>query len=176
MIWILLHYLIVAACVVRIVLRPHRDPAARAAWVLTTLAVPLVGVLAYLLLGETSIGRRRLARLGRIEKLLPDAAHFPADAIAACASPRIDALFRVGASISGFAPCPGNVAELMADSDATIDAIVADIDAAADHVHLQILRRTSTRSGDPCSCCNDCNDTNPAPEKRRGRAAPHART
>jgi cardiolipin synthase A/B len=136
MIWILLHYLIVAACVLRILLRPHRDPAARAAWVLTTLAVPLVGVLAYLLLGETSIGRRRLARLGQIEKMLPDAAHFPADAVAACASPRVDALFRVGASISGFAPCPGNVAELMADSDATIDAIVADIDAATDHVHL----------------------------------------
>lgn len=136
MIWILLHYAIVLACVMRILLRPHRDPAARAAWVLTTLAVPVVGVLAYLLFGETSIGRRRIERLRRIEELLPDAARFPAEEAGAGASPRVDALFRVGASISGFEPCPGNSAELMADSDATVDAIVADIDAATDHVHL----------------------------------------
>ncbi|MCT4372602.1 cardiolipin synthase [Yangia mangrovi] len=136
MIWIVLHYLIVGACVLRILLRQHRDPSARAAWVLITLAVPVVGVLAYLLFGETSIGRRRLARLRRIEEMLPDAARFAADARGLGRLPRADALFRVGESISGFEPCPGNVAELMADSDATVDAIVADIDAATEHVHL----------------------------------------
>ena len=45
-------------------------------------------------------------------------------------------LFKVGQSISGFAPVGGNQAALMADSNAAIDAMVADIDAATDHVHL----------------------------------------
>src|SRR5262249_11860304 len=35
-----------------------------------------------------------------------------------------------------FQPVGGNTAHLLADSNATIDAMVADIDAAKDHVHL----------------------------------------
>jgi cardiolipin synthase len=49
---------------------------------------------------------------------------------------RYQHLFRVGESISGFAPVGGNTANLLPDSNATIDAMVADIDAAEDHVHL----------------------------------------
>ncbi len=45
-------------------------------------------------------------------------------------------LFRVGHSISGFEPIGGNSGRLLEDSDATIDAMVGDIDAAQDHVHL----------------------------------------
>jgi cardiolipin synthase A/B len=42
----------------------------------------------------------------------------------------------VGHSINGFEPVGGNRARLMPDSNAAIDALVADIDAAQDHVHL----------------------------------------
>jgi cardiolipin synthase len=42
----------------------------------------------------------------------------------------------VGASISGFEPIGGNHGRLMADSDAAIDAMVSDIDAARGTVHL----------------------------------------
>ena len=42
--------------------RPHREPASRVAWVVVILVLPIVGILAYVLLGETSIGRRRVAR------------------------------------------------------------------------------------------------------------------
>jgi len=45
-------------------------------------------------------------------------------------------LFHLGRSISGFDPVGGNSADLMRDSNVAIDAIVADIDAAQDHVHL----------------------------------------
>ena len=45
-------------------------------------------------------------------------------------------LFQVGKSINGFNPVGGNRAQLMQDSNATIDHMVADINAAKDHVHL----------------------------------------
>jgi cardiolipin synthase len=45
-------------------------------------------------------------------------------------------LFNVGRSISGYEPVGGNRARLMKDSDAAIDEMIADIDAARDHVHL----------------------------------------
>jgi cardiolipin synthase len=133
------HTLLVAAVFGRILLRPNRDPASRIAWILVVAALPFIGIVAYLLFGETNIGRHRVARLKAALARLPPtdgpgfrAAH-PAD------NPvpeRFRHAFRLGQSISGFEPVAGNDAALMADSNAAIDAIVADIDAATDHVHL----------------------------------------
>src|SRR5690242_20838446 len=45
-------------------------------------------------------------------------------------------LFRLGHSVNGFEPVGGNCATLLPDSNAAIEAMVADIDASQDHVHL----------------------------------------
>jgi cardiolipin synthase len=45
-------------------------------------------------------------------------------------------LFRVAKSVNGFEPVGGNRAWLLPDSNATIESLVADIDAAREHVHL----------------------------------------
>ena len=60
---ILSHVLIQIALILRALLRPHREPAARIAWVVVILAVPVLGIVAYALLGETNLGRARVARL-----------------------------------------------------------------------------------------------------------------
>ena len=51
------------AVLVRVMLRPHREPASRIAWVAVILALPLIGVIAYILFGEVNIGRGRAAQL-----------------------------------------------------------------------------------------------------------------
>ncbi|MFD0979640.1 cardiolipin synthase [Tropicimonas aquimaris] len=139
MVWIIAHVVIVTLFLGRILLRPHRLPESRMAWMVVVLAVPYLGALIYLLLGETSIGRERTARVRRVLDTLPrpEAApgwEMPDDtgAVAGSYAP----LFNVGKSISGHSVASGNKAVLMADSDATIEAMVADIDAATDHVHL----------------------------------------
>lgn len=127
------------AVIARILLRPHRDPASRIAWMVVVGVLPLFGMLAYLLLGEVNIGRRRVERLHAVLKrmrLIPfhpdeDAADF-----AAAAPERHRHLFRLGHSISGFHPAGGNTARLLPTSNATIDAMAADIDSARDHVHV----------------------------------------
>ena len=126
-----LHLLAQAAVIIRVLLRPHRNPASRLSWVVVVLAVPVAGMIGYLLLGETNIGRRRAERMQRIRDELPDPPAAPVEL-----APRHAPLFRVGQSIGGYAPMGGNTAVLMADSNAAIDALVADIDAATDHVHL----------------------------------------
>ena len=132
------YVLVEAGLIARVLLRPHRDPASRIAWMTVILAVPVVGILAYLFFGEVSIGRRRRARMQRVLDELPDPETFLASGGAP--APEIPLryrhLFRVGQSIGGFEPVGGNVARLLPDSNATIDAMVADIDAARDHVHL----------------------------------------
>jgi cardiolipin synthase len=125
--------------VLRALLLPHREPASRMAWVVVIIVAPIVGMVAYALFGEINIGRSRIARMreavarlppfpeavpGGVPNLVP---HIPHDHLP---------LFRVGRAISGFPPVGGNRARLLDGADATIDAMVADIDAAAEHVHL----------------------------------------
>ncbi len=127
------------AVVVRIMLRPHRDPAARIAWVVVVVMFPLIGMLAYLLVGEVRIGRSRMARFHEVVARMPRASHLSAAETAGFATvvpEHHQHLFQLGYSISGFAPVVGNRAHLLADSNATIDAMVTDIDAATEHVHL----------------------------------------
>jgi len=134
-----LHLLIELALIIRILLLPRRQPASRIAWIVVIATLPIGGILAYLLFGETNIGRRRVARVRKILKEMPD---FPAatpgdeENIEANVPERYQHLFRVGQSISTFTPIGGNSAHLPADSNAVIDAMVADIDAAEQHVHL----------------------------------------
>jgi cardiolipin synthase len=131
--------LIELAVIMRVMLRPHRVPASRIAWVAVIAVLPALGVLIYLLFGEVNIGRRRVARMRKILDQMPQlAAAVPEDQdnIAADVPDRYEHLFRLGHSINGFDAVGGNSGRLLADSNATIDSMVADIDAATDHVHL----------------------------------------
>jgi len=131
--------LIWLAVLARAVLRPHREPASRVAWVAVIAAIPGVGILIYLLLGETSIGRKRVARNRTVLDSLPPATPPDFETDARFDPPLTDRcapLFRLGVSVNGFSPVGGNSAELMQDSNSGIDRMVADIDAARDHVHL----------------------------------------
>src|SRR5262252_4372452 len=66
-------FFIVHLCVIaRVILRPHRDPASRIAWIVVVIVLPVIGILAYILLGETSIGRRRVSRLHAVLTTMPD--------------------------------------------------------------------------------------------------------
>lgn len=134
----------------RILLRRHRQPESRLAWVTVLLALPFAGVLAYLLLGETSIGRKRIARMNQTLAKLPRPETAPGWEKAnnrVHASDRYQSLFTVGEAISGYKAIGGNRALLMADAQTTIDAMVADIDAARDHVHLMFYIWLTDTSG-----------------------------
>src|SRR6186997_2252731 len=125
--------------IARVILRPHREPASRIAWIVVIIVLPVIGILAYILLGETSIGRRRVSRLCAVLAVMPDLTRVPG-----MDSPNLQPkipetyvhLFRLGHSVNGFEPVGGNCATLLPDSNASVDSMVADIDAAKDHVHL----------------------------------------
>ena len=138
-------YVVVHAClVVRAITRPNRAPAARVAWVAVILAVPVVGFISYLALGETEIGATRTRRLREAEEALaavppttpPAEVHEPARAMS-------DLL----QSINGYGPVAGNRIQLLGDPDAptsepkrdsiaAIEALISAIEAARETVHL----------------------------------------
>jgi cardiolipin synthase len=134
-----LFILIQLTFIVRVLLRPHREPTSRIAWLVVIVTLPVLGVLSYLLLGETNIGRHRVARIREVISGLPDvadAAGADAAILQADVPQHYAHLFQVGKSVNGFDPVGGNRAHLMQDSNATIATMVADIDAAKQHVHL----------------------------------------
>lgn len=133
------HLLTQVALCIRVLLRPHRQPASRMAWIVVIFAVPIMGIVAYLLLGEVNIGRRRIERMRSVLATMPPvscATNEELENVRPHIPERFEHLFRVADSINGFKPIGGNHAQLMATSNATIDRMVADIDAAKCHVSL----------------------------------------
>lgn len=144
-----LHLFVQTLVILRVLEHPHREPASRIAWVVVVLAVPVIGVIAYLMLGETNIGRRnqkamRIAMGGalHLECVHKDTVDDTTGVPAAYAH-----LFHVGHSISAFSAVPGNCAQLMANSMATIESMVTDIDAARTQVNVLFYIWLTDNSG-----------------------------
>ena len=127
----------------RAITRPDRTPASRVAWIAAIMCLPVIGVVAYLFLGETSIGRERTRRLADAESRLAA----PAGASAEPGDPVAAAVSDLCRSINGFGPTPGNrivllgdpgaePAEPTRDCDAAIKALIEAFDAATEHIHL----------------------------------------
>ena len=146
LLWAVLLFVAHLITVARALTRANRTPAARVAWVATIMLLPIGGVLAYLLLGETSIGRGRFERLSRTAaalRLPPQmSAAAPANA-AEHAAPLLD----LGRSINGFDAVGGNRITLLGDAQApasepmrnpkaAMDVLIADIGQARRHVHI----------------------------------------
>ncbi len=141
----LLIFVIHLLTVARAITRPGREPAARVAWVAVIMFMPVLGVIAYLLLGETSIGRDRARRLKAAEQKVAK----PVDAPLALNPIGSDeaAQFNFCASINGLGLVGGNRITLLGDPDASseqptlnsdraIEMLVRDIEQARDHVHI----------------------------------------
>ena len=149
-IFLFLHVFVLVVVIIRILLRPHREPASRIAWIVVVLSLPAVGVLAYLLLGETNIGRRRVAKMRNVISHLPDVADVvgsDAESLQVDVPAHYAQLFQAGKTVNGFSPVGGNRAHLMQDSNASITSMVADIDAAKEHVHLTFYIWLSDNNG-----------------------------
>jgi len=122
------------ATLMRALLRPHRDPAARLAWVIAILVLPIAGILIYLLLGETRISPRRRARGREIDTQLPRPAGDGEEAHALLSGAHW-APFALARSVNCLDPTCGNSARLAPDANSAIDQMIADVDAATKHVH-----------------------------------------
>ena len=123
-----------AATIVRALLRPHREPASRLAWIIAVLALPIVGVILYLFLGEARISGSRRARGREINARLPrPSGNYD------CTEEKVGgahwAPFELARTVNKLDPTCENSARLAADSNVAIDEMVADIEAARDTVH-----------------------------------------
>ena len=123
-----------AATIARALLRPHREPASRLAWIIAILALPIAGIALYLLLGETRISGGRRSRGKEINARLPR----PPGNYERKHEEAIDAhwaTFALARTVNHLHPTTGNSARLAADSNTAIDEMVGDVDAAHETVN-----------------------------------------
>ncbi|MXO66721.1 cardiolipin synthase [Altericroceibacterium endophyticum] len=122
------------AVIVRAILLDGRDSYSRAAWLLLLIALPVFGVILYILFGEPWISKGFRKRCRRIEEELRPFAPAPVggdDAAGLTAN-----AFRTFEAASRWPVSVGNTASLAPDSDTAIKMLVADIDSATTSVHL----------------------------------------
>lgn len=129
------YFAVQLAVLLRALLKPQREPASRIAWFFAILVLPVVGVVAYLMVGEARVSARRRARYAAIEARLPRPGGDP-EAARALAGGAYAAPFALARAVNGLPPTLGNRATLADDSGDAVRRMIADIDGAQDTVHL----------------------------------------
>jgi cardiolipin synthase len=116
-----------------------REPAATLSWLISLAALPYLGFFIYYFFGPQRIHRQRLRR-GRVRARLPPPAGFVPSAEAI-------ELARLAQAVTGLPPTTATDARLLIDGGAKYVALLADVAAARDHVHLEYYIFYPDRTG-----------------------------
>ena len=131
------HVALVLTFTTRILLRDDLSPPARLAWFIILNVLPYLGAVVYFLFGELALGQRANKRHRKIfDEIRAKTSEFMGKVsdTESMIDPLYRPAFRYAGSINGFHPVDGNTVELMADGSETRQRLVADIDAATEHV------------------------------------------
>ncbi|WP_172118964.1 cardiolipin synthase [Halomonas hibernica] len=134
--WFAAHMLAYVALVIRVLTVEGKEPASRAAWILILSFLPGLGIIAYLLLGEPWISRRsRRKAIGTVTRLVK-AYNIGKTSALEHVPDRFRPAFRACEHLAHSGVTNHNTAMLTADSNAAIDAMVEDFDAAKESIHI----------------------------------------
>jgi cardiolipin synthase len=135
----------------------RRPVATSLAWIAVTLAVPIFGLILYVLIGETRLGQKRVQRLRHLvaDLLKPVRARWAEQNLDWDGSASSFGLIAAyGSASSGIPPLRGNTVELIEDTDRFLHALIDAIDNAREHVHIQTFIWMPT--GDPRAVAEAC--------------------
>ncbi len=136
---VLLAELCLRVTFVGIVLLRRHDPEARLAWVVIILILPVMGVLAYTLVGGVRLGSRRVRAGERLLKSMWGTGAYCPDNLRSHQSELTETNRQIAAlaeSVGGTLAKGGNEVKLMGDAELVIQSIVDDIRSAEQHCHL----------------------------------------
>ncbi len=136
--------ILIAQWVIRIVLIPvvlerHR-PAVATTWLIVVFFEPFIGLVIYLVIGRQLVGRKRIEHHERVAKATEERIRLRAQQehlveLDELPHYRRD-LARLAMALSGMPAVKGNRITMIPETEAVIDRLIEDIDAAEHHVHL----------------------------------------
>jgi len=125
--------------VVAIIVVPrNRRPISGMAWLLTIFFLPYVGALLFVLLGSRTLPKKRLAMQDEINKFIIEST----DGMELVRRdhpwpPWLESVVELNRNLGAMPLVGDNTASLLGDYDATLAAMIADIDAAGRYVHAE---------------------------------------
>ncbi|TXD96233.1 cardiolipin synthase [Psychrobacter frigidicola] len=138
-IFFVIHLILLIAISLRVLARYDFTSSARLAWLVVLFVLPYIGVVAYWMFGEIHLGpdfsRKNREIIDKLHTQNPEVLGSEAS-LKAAIKPEYQAAFAYGANVTGFHATLGNHAELMADAAETRARMIADFDAATDHIHV----------------------------------------
>lgn len=146
-IFVFAHTTIALLLVGRVLLRPRMEPAARLAWIMVIEAVPLVGIIAYLLFGEVRMNRAEVQRMADVRDRLTGLRQ-PSSRVLREPPNLARPVIAANAAVGGLPALDGNRVRLLDESDSAIDDMVDAIDSARGHVHVLFYIWLPDRSGE----------------------------
>jgi len=140
---------IIAIALLPLIMRKPR-PAVKLAWIAIIFALPFLGAAMYLLIGENRLGHSRVRRRGQWKKLINTSKR--TDMLAPhIVAPQIRAehadITQLTQRLSDLPAMGGNRVSMLSGGDEMIEALIRDIDAAKDHVHLLYYIYAGDRTG-----------------------------
>jgi cardiolipin synthase A/B len=134
--WILAYSAIgwlIRAAMVPVVLRRQFAPGAAIAWLGIVFLHPYIGGAIYLLVGEA---RLKSGRIDLHRQLVAQLRHRPVGAARPDLDPVYQPMVVQAEKIAGMPSVPDNSIEFFADINPLVGRLIADIDAAKEHIHL----------------------------------------
>ncbi len=125
------------------VLPRNRKPSTGMAWLILIIGVPFVGILAFLLFGSTTVGKRRRAEQvevnNRIMAARPLADLEPDSAVDGPPGgpDGLDGFVRLNRNLSALPMTRGNSVELLSDYAGCVEAMRLEVEGAREFVHVQ---------------------------------------
>lgn len=139
-----------------VVISRRRPVAVTLAWLAVLVFVPVIGLIAYVLVGENRLGRRRIRRYEVLTKGIEVEAvrvwhhrHLDSQGIDEMYAP----IARFGLNATGFPPLRNNRLSCLNNTSDFIDCVCADIAAAKHHVHIQTYIWQPTGAGVKVAQC-----------------------
>ncbi|MEU6138261.1 cardiolipin synthase [Nocardioides sp. NPDC047086] len=116
----------------------NRRPGSAMAWLLAIFLIPGVGLIGYLLLGQTRLDRRRHERQRTLnEEVTRYVSGLPRPPHPKSISPVDATTIELNERLGSLPATPGNRVELIADYHGSVEAMTAAVDRAEHHVHVQ---------------------------------------
>lgn len=136
---LIIHLILLIIISLRVLSRHDITSPARLVWLVVLFLLPYAGVVIYWLFGEIHLGRdferKNRAIIDKLHEQAPEVMGSDS-ALRVGVKPEYHAAFAYGANVTGYHTTLGNRAELMADADETRTRMIADFDAATDHIHV----------------------------------------
>lgn len=134
--WVVADLLIVGLLLPKVILE-RRETGATLAWVVTIVALPFIGLIAFWLFGTVRLRWRRRKRRKSEERLAPELQALTGGRSNSHVQwGRLSPLIRIASLFEGDAPYAGNSVDFYRDGIETFNRIEQEIGQARDHIHL----------------------------------------